>query len=216
MSELLSRCAQAVLSGEKDTAVRLALEALDRRADVLDLIENGFSQGIRQAGELWERGEYFLPELAFSAEAMKAALDVLRPALVDESAPEKSKGVVVIGTIQGDIHDIGKTLVATMLAANGYRVIDLGADVPYERFVEEARSHKADCVCMSALLTTTMIGQREVIDRLREAGLRERVRVLVGGAPTSAEWAGQIGADGHAENAVDAVRTVGSLLTGRR
>lgn len=216
MSELMSQCALAVLSGQKDSAVRLAREALDRRADVLDLIENGFSRGIRQAGELWEKGEYFLPELAFSAEAMKAALDVLRPALVDESAPENSKGVVVIGTIQGDIHDIGKTLVATMLAANGYRVIDLGADVSYERFVDEARSHRADCVCMSALLTTTMIGQRDVVDRLRDAGLRERVQVLVGGAPTSAVWAGEIGADGYADNAVDAVRTLDALLARRR
>jgi corrinoid protein of di/trimethylamine methyltransferase len=180
---------------------------------VLDVIENGFSQGIRRAGELWESGEYFLPELAFSAETMKAAMEVLRPALLGRLSKEKSKGIVVIGTIQGDIHDIGKTLVATMLAANGYRVIDLGADVPYERFVEEAKSMEADLVCMSALLTTTMIGHKEVIQKLKDAGLRDRVKVLVGGAPTSGAWASEIGADGYAENAVEAVHMADALLS---
>ncbi len=212
MSEFLAQCSQSVLTGDKASAVRLAREALDRGADVLDLIENGFSQGIRKAGELWERGEYFLPELAFSAETMKAAMDVLRPTLLADLSRKRSRGVIVIGTIQGDIHDIGKTLVATMLAANGYHVVDLGADVAYERFVEEAKSHGADLVCMSALLTTTMIGQKEVIDRLGHAGLRDRVKVLVGGAPTSISWAAEIGADGHADNAVGAVRMADTLL----
>jgi corrinoid protein of di/trimethylamine methyltransferase len=212
MHEFLSQCERAVLAGDREGAVRLAREALDRGDDVLDLIENGFSRGIRKAGELWEKGEYFLPELAFSAESMKAAMDVLRPALLARSAREKSKGTIVIGTIQGDIHDIGKTLVATMLAANGYRVIDLGADVPYERFIDETAKSEANVVCMSALLTTTMVGQQEVIRRLRDAGLRDRVKVLVGGAPTSPAWAGEIGADGHADNAVDAVRMADSLL----
>lgn len=215
MRRLWADCTQAVLTGDKDAAVRLAREGLESGADALELIENGFSQGIRQAGELWEKGEYFLPELAFSAESMKAAMEVLRPALLDRSTREKSRGTVVIGTIQGDIHDIGKTLVATMLSANGYRVIDLGADVPYDRFVEEARGCGADVVCMSALLTTTMVGQEEVIRRLRDAGLRDRVKVLVGGAPTSPAWAGEIGADGHADNAVDAVRAADALLGGR-
>lgn len=212
MQEFLIQCERSVLTGDRDSAVRLAREALDRGYDLLDLIENGFSRGIQKAGGLWEKGEYFLPELAFSAESMKAAMDVLRPALLSGSAREKSKGTIVIGTIQGDIHDIGKTLVATMLAANGYRVIDLGADVPYEKFVEEAVNNAADAVCMSALLTTTMVGQREVIERLGQAGLRARVKVLVGGAPTSSAWAGEIGADGHAENAVDAVRAADTLL----
>jgi trimethylamine corrinoid protein len=123
-----------------------------------------------------------------------------------------TKGTVVIGTIQGDIHDIGKTLVATMLSANGYNVIDLGADVPYERFVAEAGAHEASLLCMSALLTTTMLGQKEVIQRLTVAGKRHRVKVLVGGAPTSLAWAGEIGADGYAENAVEAVRMADELL----
>jgi trimethylamine corrinoid protein len=212
MDEFLERCARAVSAGDKHAAARLARDALGGGADLAVVIERGFSRGIREAGELWERGEYFLPDLAFSAEAMKSAMEVLRPALIGDPASERFKGIVVIGTIQGDIHDIGKTLVATMLSANGYRVIDLGADVSYERFIEEAEKNDATLLCMSALLTTTMIGQREVIRRLIDAGLRRRIKVLVGGAPTSGAWAGEIGADGYAENAVDAVRMADALL----
>jgi len=211
-SDFLARCANAVLEGDREAASRLAREALDRRLDVVDVVEKGFVVGIREAGRRWEAGEYFLPELAFSAEAMKAALELLRPSLLESPSPGTSKGTVIIGTIQGDIHDIGKTLVGTMLAANGYRVVDLGADVSHERFVDEARNQGANLVCMSALLTTTMVGQKEVIRLLREAGMRERVRVLVGGAPTSEEWAGEIGADGYAENAVEAVHVADELL----
>lgn len=212
MPDFFSLCSEAVLKGDKTTAVRLAREALERRLDAVEVVERGFAVGIREAGRLWQAGEYFLPELAFSAETMTAAVDVMRPALLGDSSRASSKGTVVIGTIQGDIHDIGKTLVATMLAANGYRVIDLGSDVTYERFVEEAKNHRADLVCMSALLTTTMVGQREVIRLLGDAGIRDRVRVLVGGAPTSGVWAGEIGADGYAENAVEAVHVADTLL----
>jgi trimethylamine corrinoid protein len=212
VSDFLEQCANAVLLGDRETASRLAREALDRRLDPVDVVEKGFAVGIREAGRLWEAGEYFLPELAFSAEAMKAAVELLSPALGETSSRRAAKGTVIIGTIQGDIHDIGKTLVGTMLSASGYRVVDLGADVAYDRFVDEARNERADLVCMSALLTTTMVGQREVIKLLREAGLRDRVRVLVGGAPTSGEWAGEIGADGYAENAVEAVHVADRLL----
>jgi corrinoid protein of di/trimethylamine methyltransferase len=212
VTDFLEQCADAVLKGDRDTASRLAREALDRRLDPVEVVEKGFAVGIREAGRLWEAGDYFLPELAFSAEAMKAAVELLSPALGGTSPHTTAKGTVIIGTIQGDIHDIGKTLVGTMLAASGYRVVDLGADVAYDRFVDEARNEAADLVCMSALLTTTMVGQKEVIRLLREAGLRDRVRVLVGGAPTSAEWAGEIGADGHADNAVEAVHVADQLL----
>jgi trimethylamine corrinoid protein len=212
LSDFLEHCAAAVRAGDRDAASRLAREALDRRLDAVDTVENGFAVGIREAGRLWDAGEYFLPELAFSAEAMKEAVAVLRPALAAASAEAAFKGTVVIGTIQGDIHDIGKSLVGTLLAASGYRVVDLGADVAYDRFVEAARDERADLVCMSALLTTTMVGQKEVIRLLREAGMRDRVKVLVGGAPTNGQWAGEIGADGHAENAVDAVHAADRLL----
>ncbi len=213
MMEFLKQCEDAVLKGDRERAVQLAADTLDNRYDVLDIIENGFSPGIRRAGELWEEGEYFLPELAFSAESMKAAMDVLQPALLDDEAKIDSRGLVIIGTVQGDIHDIGKTLVATMFAANGYRVIDLGADVAYDRFVEEARPHPSSLVCMSALLTTTMAGQKTVIDKLADEGLRNKVKILVGGAPASASWANEIGADAYAENAVEAVKKARSLLS---
>lgn len=211
MKQFLSRCADAVLEGDKSLATTLATEVLSGRYDIIEVVEKGFAAGIREAGALWKKGEYFLPELAFSAEAMKAAMEVLRPALLEKSAKERSRGIVIIGTVQGDIHDIGKTLVATMLSANGYRVIDLGADIEHARFLEEAEKHEADFLCMSALLTTTMAGQGQVIARLEKNRSRDRIKVVVGGAPTSTSWAEEIGADGYAENAVEAVRILNSL-----
>jgi methanogenic corrinoid protein MtbC1 len=143
---------------------------------------------------------------------MKAAMEVLQPALLEKAGQGRSKGDVVIGTVQGDIHDIGKTLVATMLSANGYRVVDLGADVPYTRLLEEVSQRAPRFLCMSALLTTTMAGQGRVIELLEEMALREHIKVVVGGAPTSASWAQEIGADGYAENAVEAVHVLDSFL----
>jgi trimethylamine corrinoid protein len=212
MNDFLKQCKESVLSGDKQLAGDLASRVLEEGLEILHVVENGFALGIRQAGTLFEEGDYFLPELAFSAEAMKTAMDVLQPALLAANSEAQSKGVVIIGTIQGDIHDIGKTLVATMLSASGFRVIDLGADVQYSRFVDEAKQHERSFVCMSALLTTTMAGQAQVVDLLKEAGLRENVKVVVGGAPTSTSWADEIGADGHAGNAVEAVQVLDSLI----
>ena len=212
MEQFLGQCADAVLKGDKIAAADLAAAAMDKGYKILDVIENGFSKGIRQAGDLWEKGEYFLPELAFSAEAMKAAMDLLQPALLKLSEGDSGKGRVVIGTIQGDIHDIGKTLVATLLAANGYTVVDLGADVAYETFLTEIENKKPKLLCMSALLTTTMSGQGYIIEQLKKKGLRDNIKVLVGGAPTNTAWAEEIGADGFAENAVEAVRMAQTLL----
>jgi corrinoid protein of di/trimethylamine methyltransferase len=207
----LLQCRQAVLDGDAPAARALAIRALDEGRDPMQSIERGFSPGIRDAGKRWEEGIYFLPELAFSAEAMKAAMEILQPVLGDPERGGAPRGVVVIGTVQGDIHDIGKTLVATLLSANGYAVVDLGADVPHERFVERVRALAPDFLCMSALLTTTMSGQRRVIEMLEEAGLRGGVRVVVGGAPTSAAWAADIGADAHAASAAAAARALESL-----
>lgn len=212
MEQFLNHCATAVLEGDKPLAMDLASRVLTERYDILHVIEQGFAMGIRQAGELWKKGEYFLPELAFSAEAMKGAMDVLNPELLERADQDRSRGVVVIGTVQGDIHDIGKTLVATMLTANGYRVIDMGADTQHARFLEEATKHRADVLCLSALLTTTMAGQREIIELLKKQKRRDSIKVVIGGAPTSAQWAREIGADGYAENAVEAVHVVASLL----
>jgi len=211
MQEFLSQCRQAILDGDHDLARSLASRALADGFDLLETIDQGFSPGIREAGKRWEDGVYFLPELAFSAEAMKAAMTVLLPALKEQTRQSTSKGRVVIGTVQGDIHDIGKTLVATLLSANGYEVIDLGADVPHERFIESVVEHKPDYLCMSALLTTTMVGQRHVIEQLEQKDLRAGVRIVVGGAPTSETWARDIGADGHASSAAAATRVLESL-----
>jgi trimethylamine corrinoid protein len=212
MEQFFGQCAEAVLKGDKTAAADLAANALDKDYELLDVIENGFSKGIRQAGDLWEKGEYFLPELAFSAEAMKAAMDLLQPALLKLSEGDSGKGRVVIGTVQGDIHDIGKTLVATMLAANGYTVVDLGADVAYEAFLKEIENKQPKLLCLSALLTTTMAGQGHIIEQLKKKGLRDDIKVMVGGAPTNTAWAEEIGADGFAGNAVEAVRLAQTLL----
>ncbi|MDD4858007.1 MAG: corrinoid protein [Candidatus Krumholzibacteria bacterium] len=214
MQAFLADCTRSVLEGDADLAVKLALEALDRKYPPLEVIENGFVKGIREVGRLWEEGTLFLPELVMGAEAMKRAMNVLQPALGKGARPE-SAGHVVIGTIEGDIHDIGKTLVATMLSANGFEISDLGADVPAARFVDEAEAKGAGCIAISALLTTTMSGQKRVVEELAKRSLKGKVRVMVGGAPCSDEWAREIGADGYAGDAVAAVTLAQSLMGGR-
>jgi methanogenic corrinoid protein MtbC1 len=181
-------------------------------ANPLEAVERGFAEGIRRVGELWEEGEYFLPELIQGAEAMKAALATLEPWLRSTRGEPLKKGCVVIGTVQGDLHDIGKSLVATMLSAHGFEVHDLGSDVPVARFVEEARSHRADIVAASALLTTTMVGQRDLARAVGAANLDRPPRLLIGGAPTTPEWAAEIGAS-HAENALRAVAAAEAALS---
>jgi len=211
VKEFLAECECSVLEGDSESASQLAGKALEKKYEILKVIEEGFSVGVRRAGVLWERGEYFLPELAFSAEAMKAAMTILQPELLKEGGV-RTKGCVLMGTVQGDIHDIGKSLVTTMLLANNYEVVDLGANVPHSTFVDEVAARKPQFIGMSALLTTTMSGQREVVKLLEENGLREGVKILVGGAPTSEEWSKEINADGYGENAVAAVQLADSLL----
>lgn len=211
MEDFLKECAQTVIDGDAIKAKTLAERALGEKHPVLEVIEKGFVAGIQEVGRLWEEGTIFLPELVMGAEAMKKAMTVLQPALGSGGA-SSSLGHVVIGTIEGDIHDIGKTLVATMLSANGFEITDLGADVPVGRFVDEAVEKSADCIAISALLTTTMHGQSKVIEELESRKVRGKVRVLVGGAPCNDEWAKEIGADGYAGDAVAAVQLVKSLI----
>jgi len=199
---VFSDLASAVLEGDEGRAAALAEAALAAAIPALAIVEQGLVPGIRRAGSLWEEGEYFLPELVTAAQAMKAAMTVLQPALARAGAGHEL-GRVVIGTVAGDIHDIGKSLVATMLSANGFAVADEGAGVSVERFVARARELDADLVCASALLTTTMGQQKLLVDAVRAAGLR--ARVMVGGAPVTPAWAERIGADGHADNAIGAV-----------
>lgn len=212
--EYLSRIQKAIIEGNKDAAEALAREAVEKKLDLNQVIEKGYIPGIQKVGDLWEKGEYFLPELITSAECMKAAMDVLRPELEKSHIKTKSRGKVVIGTVEGDIHDIGKNLVASILSANGFEVIDLGADVKLERFIEKALEENADFICLSALLTTTMLGQKRVIELIKEKNLKGRFKVLVGGAPVNRKWADSIGADGYAENAMTAVKAVKKLIEG--
>jgi corrinoid protein of di/trimethylamine methyltransferase len=202
---------KAVIDGDVEESARLARAWVEAGGDPLQAVERGFSEGIRRVGELWEEGEYFLPELVQGAEAMKAALEALRPWLGAGPDARHGRGCVVIGTVQGDLHDIGKSLVATMLSAYGFEVHDLGSDVSIARFVEEARRHAADIVAASALLTTTMVAQRELAAAIQAAGLPRTPRILIGGAPTTAAWAEEIGAL-HAENAMRAVAVAEGAL----
>lgn len=210
--ELLKRMEKAIVEGNKEEAAALAEEAIKENIDLNEVIEKGFVPGIQKVGDLWEKGEYFLPELITGAECMAAAMTILQPELEKKQIMRKSSGKVVIGTVEGDIHDIGKSLVASMLTANGFEVIDLGADVKLEQFIEKATSENADFICLSALLTTTMVGQKRIIEILKEKNLSDRFIVLVGGAPVNQKWADDIGANGYAENAMTAVKTAKKLI----
>lgn len=203
--EMCDKLAQIVIVGEPEKAEGLAQQALDLGLDPLTCINQGLTKGIRRVGELFASGEYFLPDLIIGAEAMKKALAVLEPALTEGGPGREVLGHAVLGTVKGDLHDIGKTLVGTMLTANGFEVTDLGTDVPASDFVEAVKANGATLVGASALLTTTMSEQQRIIDTFKEAGLREQVKIMVGGAPVTESWAEKIGADGFAKDAISAV-----------
>ncbi|MFW9826848.1 MAG: B12-binding domain-containing protein [Candidatus Thorarchaeota archaeon] len=209
--DLYNEISMAIVNLEEEKAIEYANKAIKENLNLIDVIENGFAAGIRKVGELWEDGEFFLPELMRGAQIMQNCLDLLIPHL--QSKSEKiSLGKIVIATIEGDIHSIGKTIVATMLRAYGYEVYDLGADVPVEKIIDEAVEKKADIIGVSALLTTTMMGQKKIIDTLKERKLDSEFKVILGGAPVTRSWVEECNAHGFAENAIDAVRLVKSLL----
>jgi len=209
---LYQQMAQAVIDGLPDRARQLAEEALSQGIDPLEAINRGYKPGMDVVGEGFANGDLFIPDLMMSGEAMKAAIAALEGELSRRKQQRDVLGKVVIGTVEGDIHEIGKTLVATMLAANGFEVYDLGVDVSAQAFVDKVREVDADVLGLSALLTTTILNQETVILTLKEAGLRDRVKVIIGGVPASEEWAREIGADGYAENATEAVATVKQLV----
>lgn len=204
--------AQSVVDGEPEVAEELARKAIQEGVDPLDALNQGFIKGVNYVGEQFSCGEMYLPELVGAGEAMKAAIAVLEPEMSKRGTERKISGKVVIGTVEGDIHDIGKTLVGTMLSASGFRVYDLGVDVPIDVFVQKAREVNADLVGLSALLTTTMVKQKSVVKALADCGLRPRVKVMVGGAPVTHSWAEEIGADGYSEDAVGAVAVAKQLM----
>ena len=202
--ELIGKLKQAVIDGEPEDAEIFAKQALDQSVDPLDCINLGLTPGIQEVGELFSKGDYYLPELIIGADAMKAALDILEPALVSGQEREVV-GRVVLGTVAGDLHEIGKTLVGTMLTANGFQVTDIGVDQNSEAFLAAIKENKADIVGASALLTTTMLQQKKLVEALESAGLKDSVKVMIGGAPVTDLYAQEIGADGYAEDAISAV-----------
>lgn len=212
VAKLLAEMKTAVLEGEIEAGETLARQALDAGVDPLECIENGFVAGINEVGALYEVGDMFLPELVAAAEVMKEALAVLEPELLKSKQSRDILGRVIIGSVAHDIHDIGKDIVASMLTASGFEVFNLGIDVPGEIFISKVKELKPDLVGMSALLTTTMPEQKNVIEMLNKEGLRDSVRVMVGGAPVNREWAEEINADGFAENAVEAVKLAKALM----
>jgi len=212
-AELFEKMANSVITGEAEDAAALARTSLELGIRPLDSIDNGFVKGIRVVGDRFGAGELFLPELVMSAEAMKAALAILEPELAKGSDKRENMGNVLACTVQGDIHDIGKRIVCTMLSANGFSVVDLGVNVKVDKFIEEIKTRKPDIVAMSALLTTTAPNQGKVIKQLQAQGIRDDYIVMIGGAPTSPSWAKEIGADGYGENATEAVRVAKDLMT---
>jgi len=196
----------AIENYDADAAAAAAREAVAAKIDLLEAVDKGFAEPIRALGEAFDRMEVFLPQLMLCSDAMKSGMTILEEAIKASGGSLGNKGVVVIGTVEGDIHDIGKTVVAALLTANGYQVHDLGVEVPAGRFLEAAAAQKADVIGLSALLSTTMLYQRDVLELLRSKGLRERYFVAVGGAPVTQAWAQEIGADGYARGAYEAVQ----------
>jgi len=206
---ILEELREAMVDGQAKQAVAKVSEGLAEGMDAGTLLRDGLIAGMAEVGQLYENGDIFVPEMLVGARAMSAALEVLKPHLVEEGV--ESSGKVAIGTTQGDLHDIGKNLVAMMLEGSGFEIVDLGVDVPADKFIEAIREG-ASVVAMSALLTTTMTNMQTAIEAIKEAGLREQVRIIIGGAPITKAYADEIGADGYAEDASSAVRLVKEVL----
>jgi trimethylamine corrinoid protein len=208
--EFYQEAVQAILDSDRAAAEDVATRALAAGLTPADIMQNGFVKGISEIGELFDSGEVFLPELMMAADAMAGATEVTNAALMSEGGVAETKGTIVIGTVQGDVHDIGKAIVIAYLKANGYEVTDLGRDVAAQTFIDKAKELSADVIGMSALLTTTMEEQKKVIKVLKEEGLS--FKTVVGGAPATQRWADQIGADAYAEDANDGVKKIDALL----
>ena len=211
MSEKIFKAAfDAIVKGEADKATDVAKKGLDEGLDPLELMDKGFIPGINEVGDLFETGRLFLPALIYSATAMEKATEILNAAIPAEEAPVSAK--IIVGTVEGDVHDIGKTIVVALFKANGFEVMDLGRDVPIDRFIEEAEKFGAHIIGSSTLLTTTMVVQKELEQELKKADLRNKYKTIVGGAPVTQRWADRIGADAYAQDASDGVKKVKTLL----
>ncbi|MDK2880796.1 MAG: trimethylamine corrinoid protein [Clostridia bacterium] len=209
--EVIKEAQEAIVNCDEDKAVAVARQAIDAGLDLVGVLNEGFSAGIRKVGDMFGRGEIFLPELILSAEVMKKVTGVLEEAIAGGAAQDK-KATILIATVEGDVHDIGKGIVISLLKTQGFEVIDLGRDVPVDRIIEEAIKVDADIIGTSALLTTTLAEQKKLEDELRARGLRERFKTIVGGAPCTQRWADKIGADAYGEDASDAVKKCLELI----
>ena len=210
--EILKKLAQAVIDGDEEAAREWAQKALEAGVDAYEAIMQGCAEGMKVVSDLYDKGEYYVPEILLSADAMYAAVEVLRPHLKVAEKAERP-ATVVLGVVEGDIHDIGKNLVKLMLSSAGFNVIDLGRDVPLKKFIEAIKEHKAEVLAMSALMTTTMPGMKKVIEMLQQEGMRDQVRIIIGGAPTSMDYARSIGADMWGKDALEAVSKVKQLVS---
>ncbi len=211
-NEFQSKLAQSLIDGDPDACFEYTKQALQSGMEPMAIIKDGLMPGMNVVGDKFSSGEYFLPDLIIAADGMQRAMELLEPELKARQQSLESAGTIVLGTVKGDIHEIGKSLVGTMLSANGFKVIDLGVDVPTETFISKVKETDANLLGLSALLTTTMTLQREIIEALTEAGIRNKVKVMVGGAPVTRNWADEIKADGYAEDAMGAVQVARQLV----
>jgi len=211
-ADLNEQLVRAVMTYDAERSRTLAREVIAKGLDPMKAIDEGLARGLRHVGTLFGKREAFLPELVMAAEAMKAGLEVLEPELKRTKKRRTARGRLLIGTVRGDIHDIGKLIVSSILAASGYEVIDLGVDVPAETFVQKTKELKPDIIGLSALMTTTILGQRDVIEALERAHIRDSVIVLIGGAAVTKDWAEQIGANEYAKDANEALEACERLL----
>ncbi|MDR3288324.1 MAG: corrinoid protein [Peptococcaceae bacterium] len=214
--EIFDKLKEAIVEMDVDLAEAAAKSALEAGIDPVEAISGGLSPGMQVMSDLFDEGEAFVPHLLVSAEAFEKAVAILTSGLTDEEKSAASSGRVLIHTVQGDIHDIGKNIVKTMFSANNFEVFDLGRDVPVEEVVAKAKEYKVDVIAGSALMTTTMPAQRDIIRLLQEEGIRDQFVVLYGGAPVSEEWCEQIGADGYGDTAPDAVLIAKKLLAAKK
>lgn len=209
---ILGELKNSILNYDEEKAKEFANKALEEGVDPLKAVEEGLAEGIREVGDKFTREEVFLPHLMVAAETMKSVLEILNPEIRKRGKKIKTKGIVVLGTIEGDLHDIGKSIVVMMLEVSGFTVYDLGRDVLIDKFIEKAKEVNADIIGVSALMTTTMQGQKRLIDRLKEQNLFGNYKIMIGGAAVSEEWANKIQADAYAEDAIEAVNQAENLM----
>ena len=211
--EIMENLARAIIDGDQEAARQNAQTALDEGLDPLEAVDNGLSKGMEVVGASFENGDVFLPELLMAADTFNAAMEILSPVIEANKQQTSKQGTVLLATVKGDQHNIGKNIVATVLETNGFEVVDIGIDQSTLNIIEAAQQHKVDVIGLSSVMTTTMPYQKEVIDTLTEMGLREKFFVLVGGGPVSQNWADEIEADGYGETAMDAVGIAKNLLS---